>query len=266
MGMFFNLVTTLTPEQVYKLFNLNSGQFRLGSNLKIFNIMNNSLKNSTPFNVKSGFYAILRSEGETIYYAPKPIVGEEAKVKVWVEPEITIVTEVIGVYDAGSRVNLFQKEFVKAGCPPGWSVVILEVVESRDKFVSKVKEILYTRLLRVGDMHMGCLIRFFKANGMSTREANALFLKEMEVIITRPMRMFDDLEMDEEVSRELEICQELTIEEARYASLTRNERVHSQQPFTFYSGAEKYPVFYKGEIEYVSGLQSNDTFQIARAR
>lgn len=47
MGMFFNLVTTLTPEQVYKLLNLNtvtpeqvyklfnnnSGQFRLGSKL-----------------------------------------------------------------------------------------------------------------------------------------------------------------------------------------------------------------------------------------
>ena len=218
------------------------------------------------FTVKPGYYATSALENQALYYVPNPIVGEEPPVMRWVEPDgMEKNIQFDETNHAESRVNVYEKKCVKAGCPPGWSVALVQDEVYGEYVCMEVKSVLFTRPLRVGDMQMDCITRFFQQNGMSIKEAERLFLKEMQVMLSRPMRMFDDLEMDEEVSQGREMCQELTMEEARYLSLTRKERVYCQQPFAFF-GEKQFPVFHQGKIECVGVLRQNDTFQIVSVR
>jgi len=228
--------------------------------------MPKTVKNATatPFTVNRGYYAVA-AENEAIYYTPNPIVGEEAAHKVWVEHDLSIVTEVIGDgYDAECRVNAYEKKFVKAKCPQGWSAVVMHVEEVGNDVIAKVKQVLYTRPLRVvDDLDMQCLIRFFRSEGMSVKVANATFLEELKHICKTPMRVFDVFESHEKVPKGRWMDPNLSIREAHYASLCHKHLVYCQEPFRFFWKTE-YPVFFMGEIlRTVEQLRQNDTFRIA---
>jgi len=214
---------------------------------------------AAPFTVKPGYYAVARSEGETLYYTPNPVIGEEAGHKVWVEPDLTITADFGGPYEEEYLVYAYDKKFVKANCPQGYSAVILQMGEEAENVV---KRILYNRPLRVGNnLNMECLVRFFRSQGMSVTDSNALFLKELKHIVAAPLRVFDMIDSYEDIPKGRWMNPDLSFQDARYASLCCMHLVCCQQPFKFF-GKDLYAVFYKGEIESVGELRQNDSFQI----
>ena len=209
------------------------------------------------FQVKAGYYAASVLENEAIYYTPNPVIGEEAPIRLWVEPDgMESKTDFDDTYDAECRVYVYSKRTVNANCPKGWSAVVIDLKQYGENLYVEVKKILFTRPFQMKEV-----AAFFRKE-LSIEEAKVSYRKEMEVINIHPMRVFDVLEAYETVPAERVIKQNLSIEEALYVSREHYGMVHSQQPFSFF-GENQFPVFYRGELLCTGERCTNDTFQIA---
>jgi len=236
MEMFFKLDTTLTPEQVYKLLNLNPRQFRLGSNLILKIIMSKivtfckEVNGYIDFTVDPAYYGTAALQHEALYYVPNPVVGEDAPLRTWIVPH---GREKDIQFDddkhAECRVDVYPKEAVNAGCPPGWSVVVIDPKQYGERMYVEVKEVLYTHLFEMKEGADPRKLRVYDRTTIDTMESG-------------------------EVARISETRQELSTEEAFLLSLYSDGCVHA--------GVHefgKFPTFFKGEItSYTDHVLSND--------
>jgi len=183
------------------------------------------------FTVDPAYYGTAALQHEALYYAANPIVGEEPPLKTWVAPDVRITeTQFDDTNHAECRVDVYPKEDVKSGCPPGWSVVVIESKQYGDKVYDEVKEVLYTHLfeMKEGDDQ------------------------------PRKLRVYDSITVDtmetEEVARISETKQELTIQEAFLLSLYSDGCVHAAV-----HEFGKFPTFLLGKItSYTDHVLSND--------
>jgi len=182
------------------------------------------------FTVDPEYYATSALQHESLYYAPNPVIGEEPPLRTWIVPhgrekDIQFDDE----KHAECRVDVYPKEAVKSGCPPGWSVVLIEIKLYGEITYDEVKSVLYT---------------------------NPFELKEGDG--PRKLRVYDRTTIDtmgtEEVARIKETRQELSIEEAFVLSLYSNGCVHAAV-----HEFGKFPTFLLGKItSYTDHVLSND--------
>jgi len=182
------------------------------------------------FSVNPEYYGTAALQHEALYYAANPIVGEEPTLKTWVAPhrrEKNIQFD--DDKHAECRVDVYPKEAVNAGCPPGWSVVVIESKQYGDKVYDEVKEVLYTHLFQMKEGADPRKLRVYDRTTIDTMESG-------------------------EVARISETRQELSTEEAFLLSLYSDGCVHA--------GVHefgKFPTFFKGEItSYTDHPLSND--------
>jgi len=98
------------------------------------------------FQVEAGYYGTSALENEALFYTPNPVIGEEATITKWVEPDgMEKNTQFDDTNHAECRVDVYRIEDVNANCPPGWSVVVIDLKQYGDKVYVEVKRILYTR-------------------------------------------------------------------------------------------------------------------------
>jgi len=182
------------------------------------------------FSVDPEYYATSALQHESLYYAANPVVGEEPPLKTWVVPHVRITeTQFDDDKHAECRVDVYPKEDVKSGCPPGWSVVLIEIKLYGDKMYAEVKSILYTHLFEMKEGDGPRTLRVYDRITLATMET-------------------------EEVARISETSQELSTEEAFVLSLYSDGCVHAAV-----HEFGKFPTFWKGQItSYTDDALSND--------
>jgi len=218
------------------------------------------------FKVRRGYYAgascYENNQSEIVYVPNGTLVGHVADEYITIDPmeSYTDSQPYTKSHNACTSVDVHRKSSTNAGCPPGWSVALVEhVLQYGDEYDSmKVKSVLFTRPFKMKEV-----AAFFRKEGMSAKEAKELYNEEMNAINIRPMRVFDVLEAYETVSAERAMNQYLTFEEALYVSHDHHTLVYCQQPFQFFGAEDRYPVFYRGELICTGLLRQNDSFQIA---
>ena len=216
------------------------------------------------FTVKRGYYAgasYYENDRTEVMYVPNgTLVGREADDYITIDPMESVCDSqpYTENHNACTSVDVYRKKDVNAGCLPGWSAALVEHKMYGHTYVSmKVKQILFTRPFKMKEV-----AKFFREK-LTIKEAKELYRQEMRVVNIRPMRVLKVLEAYETVPEGQTTNQSLTIEEALYVSRNYHGLVYCQQPFQFFGGEDRYPVFYLGELICTGEHRQNDSFKIA---